>query len=360
MQNLQQSSQQNQIKKPKEFSFNLISKYRAVLMGTSIITITILHHLLVRQTQIPLGFCGKTFMTLIADGGVEIFLMLSGLGCYYSFKKNSSTKTFWLRHFPRILIPYFIFVTPFFIAVDFIAHKNGILAFFKDLTFYSNFSQGNISFWYPFLILFCYILMPFFFELFEKSPCRQSDYSLLMIFFTFFLSINLLIFVGNRTFFYRIEIWLQRFFPFVLGVFFGKQSYHNEKFSKKFIFVMILSAFLVFIQFKFCNIHVVSRNIVGLFCVTLCALLVLFLEFLEKVAPKFQKAICKFFGALGKITYELYLSHLFVQSCLNHFGLWTGYFKFYALELAISVLVSVAVHFALKPLYKVIDKKLSK
>lgn len=61
-------------------SFRLISQYRNSLMGFAILWIIVYHFYLVIQ---PID--QSVFPVRIGYGGVDIFLLLSGLGLYYSY-----------------------------------------------------------------------------------------------------------------------------------------------------------------------------------------------------------------------------------------------------------------------------------
>ena len=72
----------------KLFELNDISTYRAELMGWAIVWIMMLHFTF-NQIK-PLGFIAQ-----YGFAGVEIFMLVSGLGLYYSLEKNNK------------IIPYF-------------------------------------------------------------------------------------------------------------------------------------------------------------------------------------------------------------------------------------------------------------
>lgn len=59
----------------------------------------------------PLGMYGNC--------GVDIFLLLSGMGLYYSFSKNSNILEFYKKRFVRVLVPYLMLALPYLIWKDF-------------------------------------------------------------------------------------------------------------------------------------------------------------------------------------------------------------------------------------------------
>lgn len=87
-----------------KFSLFDFSKYRTELMGLAIVMV-VFHHLTLRTSA---GLLGKGYMFLRVTGamGVDIFLFLSGLGLFYSFRKNPDIKAFYKKRLIRIIPTY--------------------------------------------------------------------------------------------------------------------------------------------------------------------------------------------------------------------------------------------------------------
>lgn len=84
----------------KQYNYSILSKYRTELMGISILWVMFFHSTI---------SVNNTILRLIKDigyGGVDIFLMLSGLGLYYAYKKNNNILEFYKRRVLRILPTY--------------------------------------------------------------------------------------------------------------------------------------------------------------------------------------------------------------------------------------------------------------
>ena len=78
-----------------------ISTYRSELMGYSILWIMMLHFTF---TQVkPLGFVAQ-----YGFAGVEIFMMVSGFGLFFSLDKDASLKRFYKKRLLRIFPTYYI------------------------------------------------------------------------------------------------------------------------------------------------------------------------------------------------------------------------------------------------------------
>ena len=82
----------------KKIEYSLLSKYRSVLMGASILSIMLFHYTNYIKSYDNYNFFFKAYNKFVSSAGVDIFLILSGLGLYYSFKKNNN----WINSFSFI------------------------------------------------------------------------------------------------------------------------------------------------------------------------------------------------------------------------------------------------------------------
>ena len=210
-------------------SFRCISKYRGVLMGLSILSILIFHY---TEDCVNAGYNliapVVDFKNYVGSCGVDIFLFLSGLGLYYSFKKNSDIKQFYQKRLTRILIPYFMVAIPAWLIYDLLYLNVGIVQMFKDIFFISFFTDKVIWFWYILLMAICYIAYPFMFDFIDKE---DNDKTKMLQVFAAITLVALLLATYNPTFFNKIEIALTRFPAFFAGSLIGKASYNDKKIS---------------------------------------------------------------------------------------------------------------------------------
>lgn len=82
-------------------SKSIISRYRNLLMGFSILWIAVFHSKIQLPNQI------LHLIKCLGYGGVDIFLFLSGMGLYFSLNKNSDTLLFYKRRLLR-LAPFYL------------------------------------------------------------------------------------------------------------------------------------------------------------------------------------------------------------------------------------------------------------
>lgn len=82
----------------------LLSKYRTQLMGVAALLIILCH-----APQYGVDIQGVSRKLLVFGNiGVDVFLFLSGMGCWFSLTKSPNYFPWLKRRFLRIFIPYTI------------------------------------------------------------------------------------------------------------------------------------------------------------------------------------------------------------------------------------------------------------
>lgn len=98
----------------RHISLEYLSKYRTQYMGLAIIILMFCHS----TVSIPTGLNNVLLgVRALCQCGVDIFMLLSGLGCYYSFSNTPKTSAFWKKRFIKILIPYIITVAAYAVVM---------------------------------------------------------------------------------------------------------------------------------------------------------------------------------------------------------------------------------------------------
>ena len=141
----------------KFFNIQDISTYRSELMGWSILWIMMLHFTF---TQIkPLGFIAQ-----YGFAGVDIFMLVSGLGLYYSLHSNHNILQFYKKRLLRIFPTYYFL--GFFTCILFFQDSiTNYLYRFSTLGFWTG---GLYWEWYIPSIVILYLLSPFLKYLLDK------------------------------------------------------------------------------------------------------------------------------------------------------------------------------------------------
>lgn len=299
-------------------SYQWFSKYRNQMMGISIIGILFCHYDECRS----LSGMGSTKMSLLLSMGtcfVDVFLLLSGIGLFYSFDKNHRLDMFYKKRILRLLPTYLILAVPYWIYNDMILQHLGISSTLYDLTFLSMLFNGVHRFWFIFAIIILYFLFPAFFYILQKG-----QYRIIM----FVLSIALSIIVGAiihvciPQIYGNLRIMIERIPIFIIGIYYGSKC--KREHQTRITTVIIL--FLVMILSQ-CLIHIDALSRVGVyFSYYAASLLGLFMSFVmiimfEQLSGTiFMKYINKVLAFLGTITLEIYLLHSMIKNLLGYPG----------------------------------------
>lgn len=169
----------------------LLSKFRGELMGVAIILIMIFH-------------CGALSIGRI---GVETFVLLSGVGLYFSLSKDSNPRKFFRKRLLRILPTYFLFATPIIIFYD---YQYGLARIMADVTTL-NILRGGRFYWFIMLIILCYLIAPLYYSI-QRKYKHTVAIPVVVMMLAYFICLHLPV----------QSIWLQRFPSFLLGMSFGK------------------------------------------------------------------------------------------------------------------------------------------
>lgn len=145
------------------FNLFLLSKYRTQLMGVAALMI-ILCHAPAYGVNIQ-GIPRK--LLVFGNIGVDMFLFLSGMGCWFSLTKSQSYFLWLKRRFLRIFVPYTIVLLILRILSlwgDFVPWDEWLL-YFSTLRFWTH----HDGMWYVALLVLLYPLAPLFYRMFELS-----------------------------------------------------------------------------------------------------------------------------------------------------------------------------------------------
>lgn len=339
------------MKTQNKISSDIISKYRAMLMGLSIIVIILFHYIEdCRIYKTNYNELMMLFNKWIASGGVDVFAFLSGFGLYYSLKKNPDIKSFYTRRMIKILIPYLVVAIPAIIWRDIFIENNTFLYAIKDLSFFTFFSQGRMWFWYIGFSVLMYAIFPYIFKIVDTSPDEISGeirlISIVSIITVFSLTIV------DTVIFKRINIAILRIPFFVFGAFYGKSSYEKRNTSWKWIILSVIAVFIRYLDIKYpMNSIIVRRYSLGLVSLCTCFLVCVIFEYLKLIPLK------KIFEWFGKYSLWLYILHVAIRDLLNKQGYYTYNFKYEMVVVVGSIVLSVLLSFIVEDLPKRIKRR---
>lgn len=304
----------------KTYTWNLVSKYRTKLMGIAMIGVLICHWIAaLRRHDITSSTIAK-FMGY-GECGVDIFLFLSGMGLYYSFKKAIEKKEptsqviirFYTKRLKRLLPAYVIVALPFWVYQDVLLDNLGIGRAIYDLFLVSFITEGVLKYWYIGFIFWLYILFPLFYKMLYDLNGNKNNkgrktliilYLIMMCSFAYFFPVL----------FDNLSIALVRVPVFVLGIICGEKAMKKEPISLGAVLTAFVGTIVVMIGHQF---KVFDNRVGANICTSFMGVDVLFLScyILRKLeGMKVFYWIESFLTMLGSITLETYLLHITIRS----------------------------------------------
>lgn len=161
--------------KDKKSYLSVICDYRSQLMGFAILWVMLFHSRIYFSRCLP-----YTFFRGIGYGGVDIFMLVSGIGLYFSLHKNSDPAGFYKRRILR-LFPSYIPALIVWFACSYHIYPcglyDGIRAFTGNLTMTGWLMNLNYQYnWYVQAILFFYLLTPIIYAMITRyHKCFWKD-----------------------------------------------------------------------------------------------------------------------------------------------------------------------------------------
>lgn len=327
------------------FHLNWFSRYRNEIFGLSMIQLFFFHFSedftnavkrgAIAASDVWYGKAAVYFHDYIGSIGVEIFLILSGMGLYYAWHKNSHLSYFYRRRLRRVVVPYLIVAVIFWIIKDLVFHDRGITTFIQDVCFYSFFTKRNVTtIWFIGLIIALYIVFP----LIYMRVTDDNDLTALCSTIFLVLCMNVimeLLTKSDHSIANRINIAFTRVPDFAIGVYLGKYIKKDIKIPAP--VTAVISAAFIFIGVYG---HIYSNGIynrrfnplfaLGLMMPVLCIINLL----------KDNNIFRRLFRLTGSYSLELYMCHVTLRNLMRDRGLHLYNPAVFALMLAIAVLLS--------------------
>ena len=292
-------------------SWNILSKYRDELYGFSIIWIILFHGIILKNLSLSSNLDFLTKCIRGGNCGVEIFLLLSGIGLYYSFEKNNSILNFYIKRIKRILFSFIVVIGSYYFFFDIIKDKN-VSKFLLDITLLSFWINGDKFVWFVALIVILYLIYPLIYKY-----VLNRRYTLIYI-ISLILGNYTLLFILRlydiKTF-HNIEIALTRIPVFLIGCYLGNLVLKQYRISTilKGLFVLIFFGGLVYFDNNTSKLVKYFRLPFLFIGPSIAIVICVFLEFIN------SNFINRFLAHVGKMSFELYLTHVALRLvCLKY------------------------------------------
>ena len=231
----------------KGFSLSAFSTTRGQLFGLATLMIFFYHSFYINYNALlpDLEFLPKFINTLQdhCNSAVDIFLIMSGIGLYYSFSGNSSLKDFYKKRATRILPPVLIVAALWYGM----GKVQGLFDYLGSVFFLNFYLEGVRYFWYFALIVVLYAVYPFLHKLLESTRI----YGMLIIVIGI-ITINVILMIFAPEIYSRIEIALTRIPAFIIGAWMGKLVKDGKTISYLWLLPIgaVFAGILVFYYFK--------------------------------------------------------------------------------------------------------------
>lgn len=282
-------------------------RYRQVWLGIALIWIILFH--------LPLDFGLINILKTIGYGGVDICIFASGIGCFYSLCSEPDAATFMKCRIKKLAPTYLIFIVVWLFYQYLIGNFEFQMAI-GNLFAVQNFTGHGQDFnWYISAIFLFYIIAPYLKAIVEKSTTTNK-----ILFLAFLIAISFPFWNSNT---YIITI--TRLPIFYVGMLFGDICMKNTKITTKHIVGMIVAFILgvvsIIVFFKFASQNLWSFGLYWypfiLITPPLCFAISYISKFFEKIM--LTKLIVSFLSICGNHSFELYLVHILLISCINVF-----------------------------------------
>lgn len=279
---------------------NAINSVRAELMGIATLLV-LLNHSKGFAWNGHLGILRKLF----SEGGmgVDIFLLLSGIGLYYSFAKNEGRKEFYKRRFLRIM-PIYLPLAMIFLAILECLGKCNSLNYVLRVTTVSYWLSGDGIYWYVSYILVFYLLYPFIYKYLIKGGVNP------VIPIAFMFSVEIVVLIFFNEYYVKTQLAFSRLPITILACYLGKYAY-EEKEVKIINIGALLVPFVLLRGIRILFVSEVHEAMVTFLVKTANMFFVLFFVYLyyaiRPMVFSFIKNILQFFGGCSL---EIYLIHI--------------------------------------------------
>lgn len=221
-------------------NLSLLSKYRTELMGVATLLIVICHAPLYSVQLSPI------LLKLVAFGnvGVDIFLFLSGIGCFYSLEKGGREDLgkWYKKRFFRVFIPYALMQVPYWAYYVLIGNFNLLDSIydFSTLAYWIR----HTGMWYIALLVPLYLSAPFIFD-FLNSRNRYVRCIAMSIFLLVICAVP----IGADDVLHNIISNIQwafvRVVSFIIGLTIARDVQVNRNIPSYIIFVFPILLFVV-------------------------------------------------------------------------------------------------------------------
>ena len=319
-----------------KFNLNLLSQYRTPLMGLAALMIVVCHapSYGVEMPEAIAGLLGRGGL------GVDIFLFLSGLGCWYSLSKGPSLGSWYSKRFMRIFVPYLLMQIPFWLW----RLLDGTFSLPHELLVFSTigFWLYHVGAWYVALLVPLYLLTPPLFRLLQNKYRGLIAILLVVVLvIVCMLPIEQLSGVTHEVL-SNLQWSFGRVPSFIIGMALAPLVKNDVKFNAVLLIVLPLVVYVLIHEF-------IDKDTPSQWCLVLPVMIVLtfFLKWMKETG-----FVYRFISWMGIVSLESYLANIYLCQTIkdtlsalrDKFQLLYGGYSEYVIVILLGMLFALIVN----------------
>lgn len=280
--------------------FQLVSKYRTLLMGIGVIDVFLVHYFNITDIDYNGGILNilSRIPKLVYTPG---FLLLSGFGLFFSFQKSKNLWEFYRKRINRIVIPFLLISVPFFTVNSLLLHDS-FLHYLGNVTTINYWISGNyMAMWYIAVTIVLYLLYP----LLEQVVIKLKWGGILT-----FMLLNIGIHTVSPAYGNSINLALSHTPMFMLGIlmayYIGQEKHKIQTFLRICVCFAIVSIIVSKLHFvpEYLSLDAMAMKLI--YIPVICV----FFYNLEQNILVAKLASC--LEWLGRYSFELYVLHVLI------------------------------------------------
>lgn len=294
-----------------------IGESRAELFGIAVLLIILVHAAPYHWENYP-PFLYK--ICELGSIGVDVFLLLSGMGLYYSMQKCETARVFYKHRIVRI-IPSYLVITGVLYGIICLIENLFLTDLFLELSTLYFWIRGENETWYVSFILLLYLIYPGIYKILIGQKWVRN----ISLLFGIIILIEICFFILTPKFYIKYEIALSRIPIFMIGTVLGKREFENKGYSIWSMFVCAISFVFIRIlllcfgnpQTDLYTVGVRISYIFGALAIVGC------IPFIRISIP--NNLFRRIFESLGAVSLEIYLVHILYGRIFRSFRIYQSY-----------------------------------
>lgn len=329
-------------------NFAIISQYRGVLMGIAILGVLLRHGIVWSESMGSIFDIVTYPFTRIAF--TQGFIFLSGFGLFYSFNKNNNLKDFYRKRWYRLMVPFLIMATPFYLYS--LLNNGDLISFLLNESTLYFWLYGNNGMRYISISVLLYLLFPLMYVFVFKSDKNKNTVSsraLLLI----FISICSVVLISKLfpEYYDMTSIGITQIPIFILGILVGYYALYSCKLTIYHLIGCGILVLTMWVAKKTNNYYIPYYEMsVRLLLIPLTCII------MDKFKPR---RLVRFFEWFGKYSLELYVLHMLfvgnINNLLKYYAVSADYIPTSKAILAIKLAIALC-----SPLHYTIEKVIIK